>query len=97
MRWLGARPILVLLLGSAPWAALTVASFARIGQVSQELPATDGFSRSEELALLPPDRLAGDEALARALAECELLAGGSRRKRSRPSPSSPRFAGIGAK
>ncbi len=77
MRWLGARPILVLLLGSAPLAALTVASFARIGQVSQELPATDGFSRSEELALLPPDRLAGDEALARALAECELFAGGS--------------------
>ena len=77
MRWLGARPILVLLLGSAPLAALTVASFARIGQVSQELPATDGFSRSKELALLPPDRLAGDEALARALAECELFAGGS--------------------
>ncbi len=76
MRWLGAGPILVLLLGSAPLAVLTLASLARIGQVSQELPATDGFSRSGEILLLPPDRLAGDEGLSRALAERDLFAGG---------------------
>lgn len=75
MRWFTARPILVLVLGSTPLAALTVASFARIGQVSDELPAAEDFNRAGEALLAPSEQLEGDAAVSRALAERELFAG----------------------
>jgi len=73
------KPIAILVLGCLPLAALTVASFAGLGDLDRDLPSIDAIDLTTaggSPSLPSPDGLEGDQALAEAVVEREFFAGG---------------------